>query len=283
MQKREVELVIISDVHLGTYGCKAKELLHYLKSIQPKTLILNGDIIDIWQFRKSYWPDAHMSVLKRIMEWVSEGIPVYYLIGNHDEILRKFADFNLGSFQLLNKMVLDLDGKKAWISHGDIFDVTLQHSKWLAKLGAIGYGILIILNRFVNWCLTLLGRDKMYFSKQIKAKFKNVLKFIGTAADLAIDKQYDYVICGHIHQPEMVEIKNARGKVLYINSGDWVESLTSVEYHQGEWKIYNYLDESFTIDFWNESNNDDLAGIPDIKTLFEQLKSEKVGNYPTSL
>ena len=98
MKKRSVELVVLSDIHLGTYGCHAKELLAYLSSIKPKTLILNGDIIDIWQFSKSYWPESHMKVVRRIMKFISEGVPVYYLTGNHDEMLRKFADINLGSF-----------------------------------------------------------------------------------------------------------------------------------------------------------------------------------------
>src|SRR5437660_8891200 len=100
MAKREVDIVIISDVHLGTFGCHAKELLKYLKSIKPKTLILNGDIIDIWQFSKSYWPEMHMKVLRKIMKLVSQGVNVHYLTGNHDEMLRKFADFEMGTFKL---------------------------------------------------------------------------------------------------------------------------------------------------------------------------------------
>ena len=192
MSKREVDIVVISDVHLGTYGCHAKELLKYLKSVKPKMLILNGDIIDIWQFSKSYWPEAHMKVVRRILKFVTDGIPVHYLTGNHDEMLRKFTDFNLGSFQLLNKIVLNIDGKKAWIFHGDIFDVTMQHSKWLAKLGAVGYDTLILINSLSNWFLTALGRQKMSFSQKIKARFKEAVKFINqfeqTPADLSVDK-----------------------------------------------------------------------------------------------
>src|SRR6202008_4196485 len=168
MAKREVYIVVISDVHLGTYGCHAKELLKYLKSIKPKMLILNGDIIDIWQFSKSYWPEAHMKVVRRILKFVTEGTPVYYLTGNHDEMLRKFADFNLGSFQLLNKIVLNVDGKKAWIFHGDVFDVTMQYSKWLAKLGAVGYDTLIYINSFINYISKKMGRGKISLSKKIK-------------------------------------------------------------------------------------------------------------------
>ncbi len=276
MSKREVDLVIISDIHLGTYGCHAKELLCYLKSIKPKKIVLNGDIIDIWQFSKSYWPESHMKVLRRIMKFVSEGVPVYYLTGNHDEMLRKFADLKIGSFRLLNKLVLNLDGNKAWIFHGDVFDITMQNSKWLAKLGAVGYDSLILLNSFVNWCLTSLGREKMSFSKRIKARFKDAVKFINdfenTAADLAIDKGYKYVICGHIHQPEMREI----WKVLYLNSGDWVESLTSLEYHNGKWRIYKYQQATIG-DLMSEADdildNQDLEAMLDIKSLFLQFKS----------
>lgn len=283
MSKREVDLVILSDIHLGTYGCHAKELLSYLKSIKPKKIILNGDIIDIWQFSKSYWPETHMKVIRRIMKFVSEGVPVYYLTGNHDEMLRKFADLKVGSFRLQNKLVLNLDGHKAWIFHGDVFDITMQNSKWLAKLGAVGYDSLILLNSFVNWCLTSIGREKMSFSKRIKAKFKDAVKFINdfenTASDLAIDKGYRYVVCGHIHQPEMREIISAKGKVLYLNSGDWVESLTALEYHAGKWDIYRYQPEDFR-DLISEAedvlDSQDLESMLDIKSLFSQFKSNIV-------
>lgn len=281
MPKREVDLLIISDIHLGTYGCHAKELLSYLKSIKPKKIVLNGDIIDIWQFSKSYWPESHMKVLRRLMKFVSEGVPVYYLTGNHDEMLRKFADLKIGSFRLQNKLVLNLDGNKAWIFHGDVFDITMQNSKWLAKLGAVGYDSLILLNSFVNWCLTSMGREKMSFSKRIKARFKDAVKFINdfenTASDLAIDKGYKYVVCGHIHQPEMREISSPKGKVLYLNSGDWVESLTALEYHQGKWSIYKYQAEAFPEVLAGEEDlhdSQDLEAMLDIKSLFSQFKSD---------
>lgn len=282
MAKREVDIVIISDVHLGTYGCHAKELLKYLKSIKPKILILNGDIIDIWQFSKSYWPEAHMKVVRRILKFVTEGVPVYYLTGNHDEMLRKFTDFNLGSFQLLNKLVLNVDGKKAWIFHGDVFDVTMQHSKWLAKLGAVGYDTLILINSLVNWFLTKMGRPKMSFSQKVKGKFKDAVKFINqfeqTAADLAVNKQYDYVICGHIHHAEIREIKATDGKggVLYLNSGDWVESLSALEYHNQEWKVFTYNPENFKTDAEDDDKTDaeDLEAKLDVNILLERFKQE---------
>ena len=282
MAKREVDIVVISDVHLGTYGCHAKELLKYLKSIKPKILILNGDIIDIWQFSKSYWPEAHMKVVRRILKFVTDGIPVYYLTGNHDEMLRKFTDFNMGTFQLLDKLVLNIDGKKAWIFHGDVFDVTMQHSKWLAKLGAVGYDTLILINSFVNWFLTAIGRQKMSFSQKVKASFKEAVKFINqfeqTAADLAVDKQYSYVICGHIHHAEIREITSTQnnGSVLYLNSGDWVESLSALEYNDGKWDVFRYKPDDFNTDADEEDKTDseDLNAMLDVKNLLERFKHE---------
>lgn len=282
MAKREVDIVVISDVHLGTYGCHAKELLKYLKSIKPKMLILNGDIIDIWQFSKSYWPEAHMKVVRRIMKFITEGIPVYYLTGNHDEMLRKFADFDLGSFKLMNKLVLNVDNKKAWIFHGDVFDVTMQHSKWLAKLGAVGYDTLISINNFSNWLLTIVGREKYSFSKAVKAKFKDAVKFINqfeqTAADLAVDKKYSYVICGHIHQAEIRKIESTEktGSVIYLNSGDWVESLTALEYNDKQWKIFQYRPEDFIKDTDEDDKHDaeDLDAKMDVMSLLERFRQE---------
>ena len=279
MSKRDVDLVILSDIHLGTYGCHSRELLQYLKSINPKAIVLNGDIIDIWQFSKSYWPESHMKVVRRIMKFVTENIPVYYLTGNHDEMLRKFANMEVGSFKLLNKLVLNLDGRKAWIFHGDVFDVTMQNSKWLAKLGAVGYDSLILLNSFVNWCLTLVGREKMSFSKRIKGHFKDAVKFINrfeiTAAELAIENAYSYVVCGHIHQPEIREIATSEGSVLYLNSGDWVENLTSLEYHNGEWTIFKYDPENFKSDIIDGTDiidSQDLNAMLNIKSLLESIK-----------
>lgn len=244
MKKRKVELVVISDVHLGTYGCHAKELVNYLASIKPKTLILNGDIIDIWQFRKSYFPKEHLKVLKSIINCASKGTKVHYLTGNHDEMLRKFSDTFVGNFSLQDKLLLDLDGKKTWIFHGDVFDASVQHSKWIAKLGGLGYDYLILVNRFVNWCLNKMGKEPYSFSKKIKSSVKKAVKFIGdfeeTATDLAIEKKYDYVICGHIHEPKIKKVETKSGSTTYLNSGDWIENLTALEYNNKRWKLYRY-------------------------------------------
>lgn len=244
MKKRKVEVVVISDVHLGTYGCHAGELVSYLKSIQPQIVILNGDIIDIWQFNKSYWPESHMQVIKCITGFMVQGIKVYYVTGNHDEMLRKFVGFEMGSLQIVNKVVLNLDGKKTWIFHGDVFDVTMQNSKWLAKLGAKGYDSLILINRMCNYFSERMGRGKLSLSKKIKNSVKSAVKFINDfekiAAEIAISNGYQYVICGHIHQPVIRNIKGKDGEVIYLNSGDWIENLTALEYNRGRWELYHF-------------------------------------------
>ncbi|NER13410.1 UDP-2,3-diacylglucosamine diphosphatase [Leptobacterium flavescens] len=250
MKKRKIETVVISDVHLGTYGCHADELLSYLSSINPKKLILNGDIIDIWQFRKRYFPKSHLRVIKKIIDLSTKGTEVFYITGNHDEMLRKFSDITMGNIHVLDKLVLEMDGKKAWFFHGDVFDASVHHTKWIAKLGGWGYDFLILLNRLINWWLVKLGREKYSLSKKIKNSVKKAVKYINdfekVAADLAIENGYKYVVCGHIHQPEMVRKVNKNGTCLYLNSGDWVENLTSLEYHNKRWELYHYSEDKLS-------------------------------------
>ncbi len=266
-KRRKLDIAVISDVHLGTFGCRAVELHNYLKTINPKVLILNGDIIDIWQFNKRYFPKSHLKVIKQLMAFITSDTKVYYITGNHDEMLRRFKGFRLGSFEIVNKVVLDIDGKKGWFFHGDVFDVTMQHSKWLAKLGGIGYDFLIMLNTFVNWVSETLGYSKLSFSKKIKNSVKGAIKFINdfenTAADIAIDENYHYVVCGHIHQPTIREVKNEKGSTIYLNSGDWIENLTALEYTNQAWSLYEY-------------EKDDLVK-KDVDTI-EVHESELIGN-----
>lgn len=247
MLKRKPEVVIISDIHLGTFGCHATELVSYLRSIEPKLLILNGDIVDIWQFRKSYFPASHMQVIKEIFSMMSKGIKTVYITGNHDETLRRYSGLEMGNLQLVDKLVIDINGEKTWIFHGDVFDSTTKGSaKLIAKLGGHGYDLLILMNRAINWLLKLLGKEKMSLSKKVKNSVKKAVSWISdfeqTAAELAIENNYKNVICGHIHQPQIKQVVTEKGSVTYMNSGDWIENLTSLEYDNNSWKIHHWND-----------------------------------------
>jgi UDP-2,3-diacylglucosamine pyrophosphatase LpxH len=249
VKKRNLELVILSDVHLGTFGCRARELWQYLSSIRPKTLVLNGDIIDIWQFRKNYFPKSHLRVIQQVVEMAAEGTEVYYLTGNHDEALRKLSDMRLGNLILEDRAVLPVGDKKVWIFHGDIFDRSIQRAKWLAKLGSFGYDLLIRLNTFTNWVSAKFGGGRYSFSKAIKNGIKSAVDYVNdfeeTVANMAIRQKYDYVACGHIHQPKIRKMETKRGTCTYLNSGDWIENLTALEWVKDDWRLYRYREEDY--------------------------------------
>ncbi|WP_372755184.1 UDP-2,3-diacylglucosamine diphosphatase [Mariniflexile sp.] len=242
--KRKIEIAVISDVHLGSNVCNARNLLNYLNSIAPKKLILNGDIVDGWQLKNRYFPKSHLKVIKTIMNMAANGVEVIYITGNHDELFRKFSNSTIVNIRIVDKLVLDLNGKNAWFFHGDVFDVSLQNGKWLAKLGSYGYKLLTKLNRIVNWYLERIGKERFSLSdkanKNKKETTKHVTKFEKVVSDLAIENGYDYVVCGHIHQPKMVYMENKHGKTMYLNSGDWIENFTALEYQFKRWKIYHY-------------------------------------------
>jgi UDP-2,3-diacylglucosamine pyrophosphatase LpxH len=242
--RRSPDIVVISDVHLSTYGCHASELNSYLKTLAPRILVLNGDIIDGWSFTKNYFPEAHWKVLRRLMKMMNEGTRIYYLTGNHDEFLRRFSGVRIGKLKIDDKLLLEHNGKKYWFFHGDIFDITMKHSRWLARLGGKGYDVLIIFNRLVNRLLEKMGREKISLSKRIKNSVKQAVKFIDdfeqTAIDLAMDDGLDYVICGHIHHPVIREVSRGNKQVIYMNPGDWIENLTALECEGDRWQLVHF-------------------------------------------
>lgn len=300
MPRRTLDIIVISDIHLGTYGCHADELHTYLKSVSPRILVLNGDIIDGWAFSKNYFPEAHWKVIRRLIKMMNDGTLIYYLSGNHDEFLRKFPHIRLGKLKMEDKLVLEHMGKKYWFFHGDIFDFTMKHSKWLAKLGGKGYDYLIIFNRLINKILERTGREKISLSKKVKGSVKSAVKFISdfeqTAIDLALEENYDYVICGHIHQPSIRECVKGNKKVVYMNSGDWIENLSALECEGDEWRIvyFNELKEEAEIknagedeqkeETLNVSLSDLKKGRIQINPLtFENGKKDDRGNLKMNL
>lgn len=270
--KRLIEVLVISDIHLGTYGCQSKALLNYLKSVDPKIIILNGDIIDIWQFNKRYFPKSHMKIIKYFLNLIQDGKTIYYLTGNHDEMLRKFNGFELKNFKILNKKVINLNGHQAWFFHGDVFDLTMQYSKWLTRLGAIGYDALILINSALNFILSKLGRPRYSLSKKVKNSVKGAVKFINkfeeTVVGIAFERKYKFVVCGHIHQPAIKKHSIKNKNIIYLNSGDWVENLTSLEYHNKKWTIYQHDNNHYEEELVNDES--DLSA----KELFQGMLKE---------
>ncbi len=246
--KRNLDICVLSDFHLGTHGCRSEELLQYLQSIEPVRLILNGDIFDAWQFKKKYFPSSHWEIIERILQMANSGTIVYYLMGNHDGIMKRFNSMDMGNIHLRNQLELRIQNKTYWFFHGDIFDASVLISPWLAALGGRGYDWLIRLNAWVNrWRLTF-GLSKISFAHKVKHSVKHAVKYVSdfekSAIEIAIKKGIDVVVCGHIHQPCIKVIDREEKGVIYMNSGDWLENLSALEYKAGKWRLYRYNEHS---------------------------------------
>jgi UDP-2,3-diacylglucosamine pyrophosphatase LpxH len=278
---RKLDVSVISDVHLATLASKAKPLLQYLKSIQPHTLVLNGDIIDSWRFSRNYFPKAHLKVIRQLVKMIEKGVQIVYITGNHDDVFRKFNNTRLGNFSIVNQLELNQANQKVWIFHGDVFDHIIHHSPWLAKFGAAAYGLLTVFNKVVNRVLRAFGGTDMILYKSMKdriLKEKKVLtnfeKAIGRAA---LSKNIDLVICGHTHIPVDKTISSENGQIRYINCGDWVEHFSAAECIDGNWSLNYFKSEADEEDI--ESPTDELY-IPDKKQLYRSILEEmKVASF----
>jgi UDP-2,3-diacylglucosamine pyrophosphatase LpxH len=235
--------IVISDLHLGANSSKAKEVVRFLKANSCETLILNGDIIDAWQLQRSgRWRKRHTKFFKLILNYVSKRkCKVIYLRGNHDDFLDEVIPFELGNFSIKKQFVLESNGKRYLVIHGDLFDTITKNMRWLAKLGDVGYTFLLWLNRHYNNYRTKRGLSYYSLSQSIKAKVKSAVSFISSfeeeLAKVAKDRNCHGIICGHIHQPAIKMI----GDIHYLNSGDWVETLSAlVETTDGEWQLIYY-------------------------------------------
>lgn len=252
--KRAIEVLVISDIHLGTYGSSAKELNAYLNSIDPATIIINGDWLDIWNFNMNYWPAEHAENIFIILDFIKQGKPVYYITGNHDDDIRKFTGYNFKTFDVLDELVLELDGKKCWFLHGDKYDQSVGgNAKQLAQFGGRIYDYSVLLNRKLNESIVKMGGKRVMISKTIKERVKKLVKrqvadFEQITCEEGIAKGYDYVICGHVHIPQNRTVTTDKGSIIYLNSGDWVENCTSLEYNHGVWRIFSFYDHFGIVD-----------------------------------
>jgi len=242
--------IFISDVHLGSKGCKAEILVNFLKNNSAEKLYLIGDIIDGWKIQQNKWAwkQAHTNVIRKILGYAKQGTNVYYIAGNHDEFLRKFDQIEISNLTIMDSLELEINNKKYWIFHGDVFDIAMQYKfgKLISKIAGKGYDYLIKFNKLYNNLCRKFGIKEYSLSDHIKRNVKTAIKYIqdyeSIACETASNKKYDYVINGHIHQPNIKEYIFENQKVIYMNSGDWVENLTSLELenYQSDWKIYKH-------------------------------------------
>ncbi|HUK82813.1 MAG TPA: UDP-2,3-diacylglucosamine diphosphatase [Verrucomicrobiae bacterium] len=231
----EYKTVWLSDLHLGTRGCDAEKLLDFLRRTECRTLYLVGDIVDLWSLkREHYWPQAHNDVIQKILRKARKGTRVIYIPGNHDEFGGRFLGVYGNVWIKPRDLYVTGHGKRLLVMHGHEFDAIMQHSKWLANLGDIGYQLLLGLNRPLNALRRTFGREPWSLSAYAKSRVKNAVNFISRFEEAVVRyaQMYDAdgIVCGHIHTPVTKRIRD----VAYYNSGDWVESSTAlVETHAG--------------------------------------------------
>lgn len=241
--KKGYRTVWISDLHLGTSGCKSELLLDFLKQIKTETIYLVGDIVDGWRLKKKwYWPQSHNDVVQKLLRKARKGIKVIFIPGNHDEAARKYIGVNFGDIKIMKYAIhKTIKGKKLWTIHGDQFDGIIKHAKWLAYLGDKGYVALIKINTLFNKFRKFFKLPYWSLSQFLKHKVKKAVSFV-TAYEQIMAKEakrrgYDGVVCGHIHKAELKIIDG----IIYANDGDWVESLTAlVENYDGTLEIIDW-------------------------------------------
>lgn len=231
----KIDALFLSDIHLGSKGSNAEQVLEVLKQHQPDYLFLVGDIIDGWLLKKKFrWPQSHTNVIRKILSYSKNGTRVYYIPGNHDEFLREYLDQKFGNIEIVNEIVLD----KTFITHGDLYDGVMK-LKWLGILGSFGYDLAISIDRRMKkWGF------KWSLSKFLKNKVKEAVKFMtdfeNELCRQAIKHNCHTVICGHIHHPEDKMIGNVR----YLNTGDWIENNSYIIYENGKYTVEKFIDNS---------------------------------------
>ena len=242
----ECRTVFLSDLHLGTKDCKADECRKFLKHVRAGKIVLVGDIVDAWALsRGSRWRRRHTRFVRTLLKKMEqEDVEVLYLRGNHDDILEKFLPFHLGGLKIAREYVHQAaDGRRYLCVHGDGFDAISTNHRWLAMLGSLGYDVLLMVNRFYNKYRAWRGREYYSVSRAIKGRVKSAVNFIGKYEEqlqrLAVKRQCDGIIAGHVHHP----VDTMVGKVRYLNCGDWVETMSAVlEYGDGRMETVLYKD-----------------------------------------
>jgi UDP-2,3-diacylglucosamine pyrophosphatase LpxH len=240
---RNVDLVVISDVHLGTRSCKAEQLDAYLASVAPGELILNGDIVDLREAHKRYWPAAHQAVMRRILAIAAAGVPVHYITGNHDEALRRFTPFVAGGVQLVDQLERTLDGRRTLIVHGDGIEAGMPVNRVVRRVGCTLYHAVRGLERWIAR-MRLPAPELVSALKSTAKATAHIASYEEACAASARARGYDAIVTGHIHAANLRDVDHPDGSVRYLNSGDWCDSLTALEHHAGAWRLMRFGDEA---------------------------------------
>ncbi|PIB23785.1 hypothetical protein BFP77_15875 [Maribacter sp. 4U21] len=272
MKKRKLDIVVLSDLHLGTYGCYADELLVYLSSIEPRILVLNGAIIDQWPLNTNSFLPSHLKVIQKINAMASKGIEVHYVKGIHDKAP---TDLFIDYVKVCENLVLNVDGKKTGFFHGAILAHPFFNISWFRKFGRHAFGLLYYSNKLNHWISRKSIIPKSVLSKTVHYKKKNTdftERFKSTVSDIGNANRYDTVVCGYLHQPEktIIERPNGNGNILYLNAGDWVSHLSALEYSLKRWKIYRYENDKL-VPFFMDAELKEM----DMNTLIKRITSKK--------
>ncbi len=239
MGKRHLDCLILSDIHLGTGECRAQELADYLKSINPARVVLNGDIVDLMEIRRGVWPDSHHQVVRRLLKFAQKGIPVHWIAGNHDAALRRLLPVDLGHLQVADRLELTIGGQRVLIVHGDHLEGGTP--AWLRALGTWLYDGIQCLVRGANHVRDRAGRERWaagpLMARHVPWAGRHLERFEQAAVDLARDGGFDAIAVGHVHVPAMRPHDRDGRPVLYLNSGDWVDSCSALEFGDGSWRV----------------------------------------------
>ena len=235
--------IVMSDIHLGSKWSKAKEANRFLKYHTCDTLILCGDVIDGWELlrgRREKWKRRHTNFIRRLLE-IQHDTHIIYLRGNHDDFPTPTRPLRFANIPPLRDYISVGGGRRYSVLHGAVFAPAPSSRRGLARVGDVGYPLLMWLNRLYNRRRLRRGLPYYSVSQRIKQKVKASVSYISDFEEhlvrVAAQKGCSGVICGHIHQAD----KRMVGDILYLNSGDWVESLTALaEDYDGNWSILHY-------------------------------------------
>uniref|UniRef100_UPI003AF06E93 UDP-2,3-diacylglucosamine diphosphatase n=1 Tax=Dysgonomonas gadei TaxID=156974 RepID=UPI003AF06E93 len=254
-QKKHHKTIVLSDIHLGSKWSKAKEVTRYLKENTCDTLILCGDIIDGWQLmrgKKAKWKKRHSNFIKLLLD-IQHDTKIIYLRGNHDDFLDRILPLQFQNIKIVKDYIHTSNGKRFYVIHGDVFDMVTSRYSWLSKIGDVGYTLLMWVNKYYNNRRLKKGLPYYSLSREVKKRVKASVSYISDyekhIVEIARKKKCDGVICGHIHHPE----KAYYDEILYLNSGDWVESLSALtEDYDGNWEVVMYAQEEKVVEVMKE-------------------------------